>query len=211
VPPAERNWVEWHDSYSNPGSQLSQRLAVVQRHVRAFLDSSTAPQIISLCAGDGRDLLDVLAERRTPVRARLVELDPGLAGAARARVAAAQLEPFVDVVCADAALTDMYAGACPADLVLVCGVLGNISDADVRRTIRALPQLCARAATVVWTRHRRDPDLTPAIRRWFGEAGFDEVAFDSPGADGWSVGVNVLAGEPRPFTPGLRLFTFRGG
>lgn len=31
---------------------------------------------------------------------------------------------------------------------------------------------------VIWTRHRRLPDLTPRIRAWFTDAGFDEVAFD---------------------------------
>jgi hypothetical protein len=38
--------------------------------------------------------------------------------------------------------------------VLVCGVYGNIPEADVHRTIETLPQFCARNATVIWTRHR---------------------------------------------------------
>jgi len=41
--------------------------------------------------------------------------------------------------------------------VLVCGVFGNTTDDDVRRTIGYYAQLCAHGGTVVWTRNRRDP------------------------------------------------------
>jgi hypothetical protein len=78
----------------------------------------------------------------------------------------------------------------------------------VRRTIAALPRLAAPGATVIWTRHRRAPDLTPAIRAWFGGAGFAEVAFTSPGPDGFAVGVHRLVDPPLPFRPGP-LFAFR--
>jgi len=60
-----------------------------------------------------------------------------------------------------------------------CGLSGNVRESDVRRTISALPHLCARDATVIWTRHRRTPDLTPTIRGWLAEAAFAEVAFDT--------------------------------
>lgn len=43
----------------------------------------------------------------------------------------------------------MYADAVPADLVLLCGIFGNIPDADVQATVRAAPQLCAPGAEVV--------------------------------------------------------------
>lgn len=209
--PELTDWVDWHGPYADPGSPLSQRLRVVQRHILGFLEEcrSATPRVVSLCAGDGRDLLDVLAwhPRGLQVRARLVELDPALAARARQRAAAAALEG-VDVICSDAAVSDVYAGAVPAELVLVCGVFGNIGDADLRRTIEALPQLCARNATVVWTRHRRAPDRTPSVRRWFTASGFEERAFDSPGPNHWSVGRHAFGGEPQRLEPGARLFTF---
>jgi hypothetical protein len=67
---------------------------------------------------------------------------------------------------------------------------------------------------VIWTRHRRAPDLTPRLREWFAHAGFKEVAFGSPDASGLrSVGVHrlttanvVRSGTPR--LPAERLFTF---
>jgi hypothetical protein len=96
----------------------------------------------------------------------------------------------------------------PADLVLACGVFGNISDEDVEATVRALPAFCAPNATVLWTRHRRTPDLTVDIRRWFVEAGFEPIAFDAPSEFEWSVGVHRFAGHPPEMIAGQRLFTF---
>jgi hypothetical protein len=211
MPPEPIDWVDWHEPYADARSPLSQRLKLIQRHVRAFLDQCTSPalRVVSLCAGDGRDLLDVVAEHRraAQVQARLVELDRRLAARARAKAAAAQLDS-VDVICADAAVADVYADAAPYDLVLVCGVFGNISDGDVQRTIGLLPQLCAAGATVIWTRHGRPPDLTATIRQWFTAAGFEERAFDSPGPDAWSVGVHAFHGDPQPLDRDGRLFTF---
>jgi hypothetical protein len=77
--------------------------------------------------------------------------------------------------------------------------------------VAALPSLCAPGALVLWTRHRRPPDLTPAIRSWFGEAGFREEAFDPCPDSFMSVGAHRLAGEPAALTLGQRLFTFPGG
>jgi hypothetical protein len=89
-------------------------------------------------------------------------------------------------------------------------VFGNITDSDIKTTVAALPTLCSAGATVIWTRHRRSPDLTPTIRRWFTEAGFQEEAFDALAGTSVGVGVHRLAGEPSSFEPGRRLFTFVG-
>jgi hypothetical protein len=87
-------------------------------------------------------------------------------------------------------------------------VLGNVSDADAHGTVDALPGLCAAGATVIWTRHRREPDLTPALRRRFAAAGFAEESFTSPEDGRWSVGVHHLGRAPEPLRPGQRLFEF---
>ena len=62
---------------------------------------------------------------------------------------------------------------------------------------------------MIWTRHRRPPDLTPQIRAWFAESGFDEVAFDALEISVLtSVGVNRLCGAPADTPPSHRRFTF---
>lgn len=209
---AQRDWAEWHRDYDDPGSLLSRRLELVQGHLRAELDRSPAgdTRLISLCAGQGRDVIGVLAghPRRDDVRARLVELDERNVTVARRAAQAAGLDG-VEVLQADAGTTDVCAGAVPARIVVVCGVFGNIAVSDIQATVAALPSLCAPGALVVWTRHRLPPDLTPAIRSWFGEAGFREEAFDNSQDGAMSVGAHRLTGEPAPLVPGQRLFAFR--
>jgi hypothetical protein len=143
------------------------------------------------------------------VAARLVELDPRNVEAARRAVAARELQG-VDVVRGDAGTTDAYRNAVPADVILACGVFGNITDEDVARTIRTLPSLCAPGASVIWTRHRNPPDLTPAIRGWFEQAGFAELAFENPDGTWFGVGHHRLEGEPVPIEPGRTMFEFVG-
>ena len=204
-----RDWRRWHREYDEPSSRLSQRLAVVRGCIRAALDRMPSGPIraISACAGEGRDLLGVLADhpRARDVKARLVELDPELAARA-----AALAPPGVEVVCEDASRASVYAGAVPADLVLMCGVFGNVSDDDIHRTVRSLPTLCAPGATVIWTRHRRPPDRTVDIRRWLREAGYEELSFEGSEALLFGVGAHRLTGPPLPYPPDLLLFTFVG-
>jgi hypothetical protein len=86
-------------------------------------------------------------------------------------------------------------------------VLGNISDTDARAVVRALPQLCRTGGTVVWTRTRRPPDLTPLLRRWCAETGFGELAFIAPPDELFSVGAFRFLGEPQPLGV-APMFTF---
>jgi hypothetical protein len=208
----ERDWYTWHDDYDKPATMLARRLAAVQEQIRVALDQAKpgALRAISLCAGQGRDLIGALAShpRQHDVRARLVELDPRNAAVARQAAEAADL-PRVEVVTGDAALTDAYAEMTPADLVLVCGVFGNTTDADIKRTVGYCTQLCARDGTVVWTRGRWSPDLLPQICDWFAGRGFDELWVSDP-AEGWGAAAHRFTGTPDPLEEGARMFTFRG-
>src|ERR1700753_903630 len=203
--------MEWPRASDDPGSLLSRRGELVQGHLRAELDRLPPGDVrlVSLCAGQGRDVIGALAghPRRDDVRARLVELDQRNVAYARQAAQAAGL-PGVEVRQADAGLTDACAGAVPAQVVVACGIFGNITDSDIQATVAALPSLCAPGALVLWTRHRSPPDLTPAIRSWFGEAGFREEAFDTSHDGFMSVGAHRRAGEPAALMPGQRLFTF---
>jgi len=204
------DWVAWHDSYDHPDSPLSRRLATVRRLISEALDR--APEgpinIISACAGQGRDLNVAIAghPRRGDTRARLVELDPRNAERARADATAAGLSG-VDVVTGDAARTDNYIGYAPAHLVLMCGVYGNISDADVERTVGFCRQLTAAGGTVIWTRARWEPDLFPRICDWYEERGFERLWVSEP-VVGPGVGVHRFAGAPDPLEPGAVMFEF---
>ncbi len=217
-----RDWHEWYRDYDDPESSLSRRLAEVRRQVRGVLvelcPSRRTIRALSLCAGDGRDLLPELGASSCAGTAVLAELDPTLAE--RARTSAPEHGDWVvDVRTGDAGDPATWADAVPADLLLMCGIFGNITDHDVARTIVATPALLRPGGTVIWTRGRssgpHDPsevDGDPAdwVRDRFLEAGLHEVAFVRPTDAGYRVGVHRNAdgtgdvGAP----PVERLFTF---
>lgn len=207
-----RDWHKWHDAYDDPDSSLAQRLLVVRARIADALDAAPPGPLraISMCAGQGRDLIPVLAShpRGRDVAARLVELDPVLAATARQAAAAAGL-PGVEVMTGDASLTDAYAGLVPADLVMVCGVFGNITDADVERTVGCCAQLCAYGGTVIWTRGRSEPDLVPQICDWFAGHGFEQQWLSDPALE-FGVGAHLFTRKPEPPVAGLRMYTFAG-
>jgi hypothetical protein len=206
------DWGRWNSAYEDVSSPLSQRLRLIQRQIADALDRSPPGPLraISVCAGQGQDLIGVLARhpRGADVSARLVELDEASVEYARAVARAAGLADRIEVIAGDASLGDAYAGAVPADLVLLCGVFGNIAERDVENAVAHLPELCASGATVVWTRHRNPPDLTPRIRAWLSAAGFEELGFED--APPYAVSAHRFHGEPRALPAGLKLFEFIG-
>ena len=94
-------------------------------------------RVVSACAGDGRDILEVLASREDAERVSVVllETDPELARLAERTARLSRLGQ-VEVRQLDAGTTNSYAGAVPADLVMMCGVFGNVTDEDLRRWFR---------------------------------------------------------------------------
>jgi hypothetical protein len=210
------DWLRWHEDYDVAGSSLARRLLVVREHLERALNEAPADpdghrRLISMCAGDGRDVLPVLArhDQGRTVRALLAELDPELSH--RARTAAADLDlPGVDVRTANAGRSDTYADAAPAHVLLACGVFGNITAEDVRRTIAALPSLLVPGGIVIWTRgHGGDgPDPSVEVAACFTANGFRELAFTRPADARFRVGMHRLDTVPPPNRPPDRLFTF---
>lgn len=204
------DWLSWHAHYDQPDSSLAQRLVAVQQQIRVALDAAPSGplKVVSVCAGQGRDLIGVLADhpRRADVTARLVELDERNASTARGSAARAGLTN-IEVVTGDAALTDQYAGMVPADLVLMCGVFGNMTDVDVERTIGYCTQLCAENGIVVWTRGRWEPDLVPQVCAWYEDGGFERLWLSEPGL-GYGAGVHRLTRAPEPLERNARMFAF---
>jgi hypothetical protein len=192
------DWVGWHEGYTDPGSSLSRRRAVVQRELRTALDGveSGPIRLISMCAGDGGDVLPVLRSHPAGPRtgALLVELDPELARRA-------------GTTPRDAGLTDAYLTHGRAHVLLACGVFGNISLEDASRTIAAIPGLTEQGATVIWTRATDDSHKIRAL--FDDDEHFDELSFIEPGDAPFRVGVHrITAVAPQP-AAGNRLFRFR--
>lgn len=201
--------MEWHQDYDRPGSSLARRLEVVRSRLGEALDTvAPNPAILSLCAGEGRDILPVLKDRpESAGRAVLVELDPTLAARSRRGAQAARL-PGVEVRCRDAGAVESFLDVLPVNLLMLCGIFGNIDHPQVKTVIEFIPNLVREGGFVIWTRGESEPDRRPEVRRWFTEAGLEEIAFDgSP--EPYGVGLNRVTrpGLPRPTLP-ARLFSF---
>lgn len=186
-----KDWIAWHEGYDDPASSLVRRLEVVRRQLDRALDEVAAakPLLLSLCAGDGRDVIGVLAARLTQpqVEAILIESDPALAARALKAAADARLSS-VQVRCGDAGDQDSFSDVVPVDVLMLCGIFGNIEHSEVKAVVEAIPGLLNPGGFVIWTRGGSLPDRRPGIRKWFVSAGLDEVAFE---------------GAPEPYGVGL--------
>ena len=188
-----KNWVEWHQDYDTPGSPLSRRLDLVRSRLSEALDAlGPEPSVLSLCAGDGRDVISVLRERTTKVgRVVLVELDQTLAGRAGEAAIAWGLTSL-EIRCDDAGAVASFVDVVPVDVLMLCGIFGNVEHDHVKDMVDLIPCLLRRGGFVIWTRGGSEPDRRPEVRRWLDLAGLREVSFD---------------GEPEPYGVGLSQMT----
>ena len=166
-------------------------------------------RLISLCSGDARDVTRALADhpRGIEVTGCLVELDPELANNAASNLRSIGSQLVVRT--GDASDPNMFDDLAPADVLLLVGIFGNITDSDVQRLISTVPAICRQGATIIWTRHRSAPDLTPIIAQWFADAGCESSTFSSPGLGSFAVGSERYRNTTTPAQLPRRLFTFR--
>ncbi len=212
--PEKLDWRAWHQDYDDPDSPVSHRLVAVRSRLASVLDAGSGPlRLLSLCCGDARDTIPVVAGSDRSVSVTLVELDPGLAGQAGEAAAAAGVE--VDVRVGDAGDPASYADVLPVDVLLLVGVLGNVSDEDVRTTIAAAASMVEPGGVVIWSRSNRFrttathdvPDPALWVRGLFEEAGFDTLEYVVPADEAWRLGVGRLRTPSSAALP-ERLFGF---
>ncbi len=203
-----RDYQQWHEQYDDPESGISWRLGVVRRLIADHLDSHDGPQrVLSLCAGDGRDVIGVLGSRSdaSRVQTTLVEVHPDIAAVARS--SAAGLD--VSVLTGDAGEIATFADVLPVDLLALVGIFGNISTDDIEHTVRTAPSLCRPGATVLWSRSRGRLDLHDTIRGWWRAAGCTEIETASFDRDTQpAVGAVRVDGAAGEVPSSGHLFTF---
>ncbi|MBD2665246.1 hypothetical protein B6N60_02377 [Richelia sinica FACHB-800] len=210
-----KDWFEWHDLY-NTDAKLQQRLEIVREYIAYSLDASPAGtiQVVSVCAGDGRDLLGTLANhpRAQDVYARLVELNPQLVERGRATIESLGLSKQIEFINGDATSAANYIGAVPADIVIVCGVLGNLADEnELNRLLGNLSFLSKKGAFVLWTRgHSQGIAYSETVRKYFREFGFEEINFQLTATGDMGVGIHRYLGETLSVPKEQQLFVFSG-
>ncbi|AUT02083.1 SAM-dependent methyltransferase [Nostoc sp. CENA543] len=209
------DWYEWHDLY-NTEPKLQQRLEIVREYIAYSLNASPdgAIQIVSVCAGDGRDLLGTLQNhpRAKDVSARLVEINSNLVERGQATIESLGLTKQIELINGDATLATNYVGAVPADIVIVCGVFGNLADeGELNRLLDNLSFLSKPGAFVIWTRgHSNGFPYSDNVRKILSASGFEEVQFKLTATGDMGVGLHRYVGENLPQPKEQQLFVFSG-
>ncbi|MEH2328347.1 class I SAM-dependent methyltransferase family protein [Nostoc sp.] len=195
-----KDWFEWHDLY-NSEPRLQQRLQIVREYISHSLDGSLPGiiRVVSVCAGDGRDLLGTLSKhsRAKDVYARLVEQDPKLVERGKLAIESAGLAKQIEFVNDDATNSSNYVGAVPADIVIVCGIFGNLADeAELNRLLRNLSLLTKKGSLIIWTRgDTKGIRHSDTVRKLLCEAEFEEVSFKLTPTGDMGVGLYRYLGE----------------
>ncbi|HEY9892772.1 MAG TPA: class I SAM-dependent methyltransferase [Candidatus Sericytochromatia bacterium] len=208
-----KDWFAWHDNYRTR-PRMRQRLQIVREYISTSINECPPGKItvISVCAGDSRDLIGTLFNhpRASDVYGRLVEIDSRLVEGGRSAAASAGLDEQLEFICGDATLSSVYQGFVPADLVLLCGVFGNVPETELPRLIQSLQYLCRTNGLMIWTRdlvtdgeHR-----LATIRERLQEAAFEEVSFKMTPTGNMGVGMHRYLGEGLPLPDDEELFLF---
>jgi hypothetical protein len=205
-------WSGWSDeAYLDESYQ--QRLREVQRHLGHCLNLAGpgAVRIISVCAGDGRDVLGALRfhPRRTDVSAFLVESDEQSVLTGRDRCATSGLTRQVTFVHGDATDFATYRNKAPGDVALLCGVWGHVPPTERARLVAGLASLVKPGGLVVWTRgvgsgrHRFDE-----IEEHFDGSSWRRVRVSTTEDGQWAVGTHRHVGPGRELPMTGRVFRF---
>ena len=116
----------------------------------------------------------------------------------------------MDVRTADAGSLHSFRDRMMGDVLMLCGIFGNISDADVEHCVDAARALVQPGGTVIWTRGSRvgsgDPseetgDAAEWVRGLFVAAGFEEIAYVAPADASYRVGVCRAVGPGHGWAP----------
>ncbi|MDZ8066074.1 MAG: class I SAM-dependent methyltransferase family protein [Nostoc sp. DedQUE08] len=209
-----KDWYEWHDLYDTE-PKLQQRLEIVQEYIAYSLNASPSGtiRVVSVCAGDGRDLLGTLKNhaRAKNVSARLVEINSNLVERGRATIESLGLAKQIEIINGDATLATNYVGAVPADIVIVCGVFGNLEEAELNRLSDNLSFLSKPGAFVIWTRgHSNGITYSDNVRKILSASGFEEVNFKLTATGDMGVGLHRYLGENLAAPKEQQLFVFSG-
>jgi 16S rRNA G966 N2-methylase RsmD len=208
-----RVWSDWpQEVYQQQSYQ--QRLSKVQEHFAECLDNvPRGPvRVLSLCAGDGRDVIGVLNShpRRTDVSAWLIESNRQCVAICVRQAASVGLQKTVNFVCGDATLCVTYKNIATADIVLICGVWGHVAANQRAQLVAGIASLCKPDAAVIWTR-----GLVPNMSRMqeiqshFAGLAWNKVRVSSTPDQRWAVATYRYSGPRHQLSKSGRLFRFR--
>jgi hypothetical protein len=212
---AGRTWTGWPArAYERSGSQ--QRLAAVQVHLADCLDSAATGRVrvLSMCAGDGRDVIGVLEShpRKRDAVAWLVEMDQKSVALGVGRATDAGLAGTINFLRGDATDSATYRNVAPGDIVLVCGVWGHVPSDERASLVSSLAALCRPGGAVIWTRGvRRGMERLHEIQAHFSGSCWQELRVSITPDQKWAVATYRYQGPSRALAIDQPIFHFQIG
>jgi hypothetical protein len=206
-------WSGWPQvAYRRENYQ--QRLRVVKVHLAECLnDAAQGPlRLVSLCAGDGRDVIDVLQSnrRRNDVGAWLVELNGQSIADGALHMKASGLEKLVNFIHADATDYLTYQTLVPCDIILLCGVWGHVPVNERALLVRALASFSKPGGSLIWTRGiSRGMDRLNEIQSQFANSSWERVRLSFTPNDKWAISTHRYCGPSLELPASGRIFNFR--
>jgi amino acid adenylation domain-containing protein len=209
-------WTDWYRLYE-AGMGLTGRLNLVRSQVAAALDERPPGPfyLTSICAGDGRDVIPVVAEHRraAEIDAGLIDLDAEALERGRQTAEEAGMAERFHFRCADATQAASYQGLPAADLLIVSGVLGHLNKAGLAQLAASLPMLLKPGGHLLWSRHQvlhRGAEHIAYFRGKLAAAQFEEVFFQPASSEGFVVGRAIYQGPPIAPDARRKFFEFIG-
>jgi ubiquinone/menaquinone biosynthesis C-methylase UbiE len=206
------NWSGWPElAYQRPNYR--ERLRVVQEQLAECLDQAphNPLRLLSICAGDGRDVIGVLQShrRREDVEAYLVELNGQSVSEGVKNVRGSGLENVVKFIHADATEYSTYKNLAPCDIVLICGVWGHVTANERANLIHALALFCKPSGKVIWTRKiSKGEHMLKVVQSQFDEASWTLVRQSSTSDNKWAVCTYRYHGPALEVPANGRIFSF---
>lgn len=206
-------WNGWPEK-AYKKDHYQQRLLAVQKHLAECLDIAPpgSVRIISICAGDGRDVIGVLGshQRRKDVSAWLVELNRKSVAAGVRHTISAGLENAVNFLNEDATLYLTYKNITPSDILLLCGVWGHVPTDERVQLVGAIASLCKPGSTVTWTRGvSKGMARLHEIQSLFSGSSWESVCVSLTSDKNWAVATHRYCGPPKELPESERLFHFK--
>jgi Putative methyltransferase len=212
---SSNTWTGWPErAYQQ--DRYQHRLAAVQEQLADAIDRAPGGpvRIISPCAGDGRDLINVLRlhPRRDDVSAWLVEKDSRSVVEGKRRAANDGLADIVQFVSDDATDYATYRPIIRADIVLLCGVWGHVPASERTQLVCALTSFCKAGGMVIWTRGAGKGMIRlQQIQSLFASPLWQQVRANLTPDKNWAIVTHRYCGPPMELPTSGRIFHFRTG
>ena len=169
-------WNDWHmQEYNNVASTPYQRNQIVQEYIKDFISDKEELVIVSMGAGQGRDILPLLHNNITHT-VYLIDTEQKCLNYAEEYSLFNKIDN-VHLINEDAFVLKTYNDIPKADLIIFCGMLNNVNEDDVNKFAKYTTLLLKDGGEIIWSRRTYDNDYNKELRAIFTNNGYVELNY----------------------------------